>query len=302
MVGAAVLVGHHAHDLRAFHLGLERAAHAAVGARGDLAVIGLAVVDDRLLHQRGGGTGLHAGTARDAFGRQEVGRARGDHGSEAAAVDRQGESALHFLARAHAARADDALGRIEGEVRVGGVLLRAQMIGAVVAIAHVAQPHDAGHLLQLAVAVRRAGEAVERVVGDVELHHAAAQLRELARLRPHLHAGLHERGAGGGVALAALDLHQAQAAGAEGLEHVGGAQLGHAYAGLGRGAHHRGARRHRDGHAVDLQRDEVLGYARGRSRVQHFDRVHSFLRPYRLRRPWPPCWARRNPRGNVRVR
>ena len=43
-------------------------------------------------------------------------------------------------------------------------------------IAHVAQADLAGLGLQLAVAVRRAGEAIERVVGDVELHHAAAQL------------------------------------------------------------------------------------------------------------------------------
>ncbi len=47
----------------------------------------------------------------------------------------------------------------------------------VVAVAHFAQADHAGHVLQLAVAVRGAGEAVERMVGDVELHHVAAQRR-----------------------------------------------------------------------------------------------------------------------------
>ena len=37
-----------------------------------------------------------------------------------------------------------------------------------------------------------------------------------------------------GVPRAALDLHQAQAAGAEGLDHVGGAELGDGDAGLHR--------------------------------------------------------------------
>jgi hypothetical protein len=81
------------------------------------------------------------------------------------------------------------------------------VIGAVVAVAHVAQTDDAGHLLQLTVAVRGAGQAIQRVVGDVELHHATTQIRELSRLRPDLHTGLDERGAGGGVALAPFDLH-----------------------------------------------------------------------------------------------
>ena len=142
MVGVAVLVRHHAHHLGALHLGAERAAHAAVGAGGDDAVLGLAVVDDRLFHQRGGGAGLHAGPARHALGDEEaLLPPGGDHRGEAAAVDGERERALHLLARAHAARAHDALGRIEGEVGVGLVLLRRQVVGAVVAVAHFAQAH-----------------------------------------------------------------------------------------------------------------------------------------------------------------
>ena len=48
VVGLAVLLRHHAHDFVALHLGLERAADAAVGAGGDDAVLGLAELDDRL--------------------------------------------------------------------------------------------------------------------------------------------------------------------------------------------------------------------------------------------------------------
>ena len=108
----------------ALHLGLEGAADAAVGAGGDDAVLRLAVLDDGLLHQRRGRAGLHAGAAGDAFGVEEGFDLAGRHGrGEAAAVDGQREGALHFLAGAHAARADDALRRVEGEVRVGLVLL-----------------------------------------------------------------------------------------------------------------------------------------------------------------------------------
>ena len=46
LIGAAVLVRHHAHDLIALHLGLKRAANAAVGAGRYHAVLGLAVLND----------------------------------------------------------------------------------------------------------------------------------------------------------------------------------------------------------------------------------------------------------------
>ena len=68
LVGAAVLVRHHAHDLLALHLGLERAADAAVGAGRHHRVLGLAVIDDRFLDQRRRRAGLHAGAAGDALG------------------------------------------------------------------------------------------------------------------------------------------------------------------------------------------------------------------------------------------
>ena len=71
MIGVAVEVRHHADNFLALHFGAERATHAAVGAgRGD-AMLGLALLNQRLLRQRGGGAGLHTGAAGDALGTHE---------------------------------------------------------------------------------------------------------------------------------------------------------------------------------------------------------------------------------------
>lgn len=63
VVGAALLVRNHAHQLVAFHLGAERAAHPAIGAGGDHRPFGLAQLHKTLLAQGGSRAGLHAGTA-----------------------------------------------------------------------------------------------------------------------------------------------------------------------------------------------------------------------------------------------
>ncbi len=122
-IGLAVLPRHHAHQFLAAHFGLERAADAAIGAGRDHRMLGLADLDDGLLGQRRGRAGLHAGAAGDAFGAEErLVHAGRDAAVEAAPGDRQREGALHFLAGAHAARADDAFRRIIGEVRIRLVL------------------------------------------------------------------------------------------------------------------------------------------------------------------------------------
>src|SRR5690606_26292603 len=78
---------------------------------------------DRLLLQRRGRTGLHAGTAAHTVRREEVvaGNPRRDPAVEAASLDGQGEGALHLLAGPHAARADDAFLRIVAEVGIAVV-------------------------------------------------------------------------------------------------------------------------------------------------------------------------------------
>jgi hypothetical protein len=65
----------------------------------------------------------------------------------------------------------------------------------------------------------------------------------------------------------ALDLHQAQAARAERLQAVGGAQLGDVDAGLGGRAHQRGAFGHGDFLAVDGQGDGFFGHPRRGAQV-----------------------------------
>ena len=52
------------------------------------------------------------------------------------------------------------------------------MILAVEAVTHVAQADGSCHVLQLTVAIGRAGQAVEGMIGDVELHDIATQVRE----------------------------------------------------------------------------------------------------------------------------
>jgi hypothetical protein len=158
---------------------------------------------------------------------------------------------LLLVAGAHAARAHDALARIEGEIRIRLVLRRVEMVRALVAVAHLAQADDARHVLQLAVAVGGAGEAVERMIRDVELHHAAPDVGELLVLRVYFHALRHRRGARGGQPLHAVDLHQAHAAGAEGFQLLGGAELRNLDVGERRGAHHRSSLRNGDLAAVD---------------------------------------------------
>jgi len=62
------------------------------------------------------------------------------------------------------------------------------MILARITVAHFAQADHAGHILQFAMAVRRARKAVERMIGNVEFHHAATHIGEFFILRRDLHA------------------------------------------------------------------------------------------------------------------
>ena len=142
------------------------------------------------------------------------------------------------------------------------------MVLALEAVPDLAQPDDPGHVLQLAVAIGRAGEAVEGVVGDVELHDAAADLRDVRGLGVHDHAVLARGGARGGGALSPVDIDDAEPAGAEGIEAVGGAQLRDGNPGLGRGSHHGGTGWDCHLDAVDVEADGGVAHARGRAEVE----------------------------------
>ncbi len=297
VIGLAIFPRHHAHQLIAAHLCPERAADAAIGASGNQRALGRADLDHALLVERGGRAGLHAGAARYAFGIEEgLLLRRRHHRAEAAAGDGQGEGALHLLAGAHAARANDALGWLVGEIGIRRVDAGIGMALAVIAVAHLAQAHGPGHILQFAVAVGRASQAVERVLGDIELHHALAEALQPVGLRLHHHAFGDGRGARRGRAIAALDLDQAKPTGAERFQHVGGAELGDLRTPLHRRAHDRGAFRHHDLYAVDGEGDLFLGL-RGRGPVIDFlgHRHLAFL----IQQPRGASFQRRNPRGNA---
>ena len=142
------------------------------------------------------------------------------------------------------------------------------------AVAHIAQTGDTGHVLQFAVAVGAACQAIQRVVGDVQLHHAFAQVLQLRCLGVHHHAVFSRCGARGRVAFAAVDFYQTQAARTEGFQAVGGAQLRHLYAGVNRCAHQRCALGHADLIAVDIQADGFSRGARRRAMVAFLFQIH----------------------------
>ncbi|TPV98190.1 MAG: hypothetical protein USCAAHI_02356 [Beijerinckiaceae bacterium] len=168
VVRLAVLVGHHADEFLAPHFRLEAAADAAIGAGRYRRMFRLADVDHRLLDERRGRAGLDAGAAGNAFRLEEgLHLARRNAAPKAAPVDGEREGPLHFLAGANAAVANDAFRRIIGEIGVGFVLFVGEMIGAVIAVAHIAQPDVARLRLQFAIAVGGAGEAIERMIRDI---------------------------------------------------------------------------------------------------------------------------------------
>ena len=274
LVRPSVLVGDHADDLVAAQLGFERAADPAVRAGGDHGAARHAQVDDGLLLERRGRAGLHARAARNALRAQEVACPRRNLRAETPARDREGEGALDLLAGPHAARADDALGAVEGEIGVALVLLGVQVVVTCVAVADVAKADGTGHVLQLAVPVRGAGQAVQRMVRDVQLHDAATELLEARGLGRDLHPGLDRSRAGRRRAAPAGDLDEAKAARAEGRQGVGGAQLGHVDARDRRRAHERGAFGHCHGQTVDLQLHCRRTWSSRRSEVVLLEQRH----------------------------
>ncbi len=126
---------------------------------------------------------------------------------------------------------------IEGEVWVRLVLwleeviclatgLGKHMVLAIVAVSHIAQTNSASHILQFAIAVGSARQAIERMVGDVEFHDAFAEFREAISLRRYFEAGRDWCSARCRRSLAAFNFAQAQAARAECFHVVGGTELG----------------------------------------------------------------------------
>ncbi len=176
VVCLAVLVRNQANKFLAPHFRLEAAADPAISAGRDRRMFRLADLDHRFLDERGSRARLDAGAARYAFGFKEGLRLPGRNpASEPASIDRERKGTLDFLASTNATVADDAFRWIVAEIRVRFVLLVGEVVVALVAVAHIAQPDVARFRLQFAIAVGGAGQAIERMVGDIKLHHALAE-------------------------------------------------------------------------------------------------------------------------------
>src|SRR3546814_15601379 len=137
VIGVPVFVEDHAYNIVAPHRHLEGAADAAIGAGSDLRPFGLAHLQHVLFAQRASRTGLHAGPTRHAVRIQEGLIAAGRHQrAEAAASDGEREGALHVLARAHAARADDALRRVVSDIGLGSAHPGVAMLYYIAPVTH----------------------------------------------------------------------------------------------------------------------------------------------------------------------
>lgn len=135
VVGLAVVVRCHANDLVTPHFCNKRATNAAISARGLDAVLRQPMIDDAFFHQSCGRTSLYACATGNALGVEKVLADSGRHlGVEATTFNRQCERALNLVTGAHATRADDALARIELEIRVTRVHRCFEVIYAVEAV------------------------------------------------------------------------------------------------------------------------------------------------------------------------
>ncbi len=169
-----------------------------------------------------------------------------------AAVDEvDGGHALHLFAHADAAPAQDALGRVADDGGAGGVDAVVVLVAGVAAVAHAVL---LGQLLQAAVAVADAVEAVVGMVGQQQLHHRLAGADDALRVRLDLHALGHRVGAAGDEVARAGQLHHAQAAGARGEEVAHVAQRRHVDARAPQGAEDRLAGLGLDESVVDFNR------------------------------------------------
>ena len=101
------------------------------------------------------------------------------------------------------------------------------------------------------------------MVRDVEFQHPLADAGDLVGLGADHHAVLDGFGARCGEAAPAFDLDQADAAGAEGVQIVGGAELGDVEGVLARRPHDRGA----DGNAYRLPVDREFHHRRATNRA-----------------------------------
>src|SRR5262249_53063123 len=127
LVGMTFAIGRHTHnfDVWIFSLdfGLEAAADTAISAGCRDCALRLTKADDRFFGERRGRTGLNTRSTRNTLGIEERLVLAGRHlRVKSARLDSKRERTLNFIARAHAARTDDAQLGVESEVRIAFVL------------------------------------------------------------------------------------------------------------------------------------------------------------------------------------
>ena len=129
-------------------------------------------------------------------------------------------------------------------------------------------------LVELAGMRSRFDIMAARVVGDVELHNPLADRLQAGGLRLYHHPLGYWRGAGCRRAATALDLDQADAAGAERIQHVGCAELRNLDAAIHRGAHDGSAFGHSDLMAVDGEGNLLRRFRSWSAVVDFVDEAH----------------------------
>ena len=210
VVCLAVLPGHHADHRIALHLGLEVAADAAIGAGGDDGMFRLTQFDHRLLKQRSGRAGLHAGAAGDAFRGQEF------LAGPAATFDSKPRPSMVranvFCTSSHArTQREQTMQRAGSNWKYG---LDASISECRWFMPFCRNAPGARRSAQPSPGIRfarPASHAVQWMIGEIQFHHAAAHAAHALARGGHLHAGRHRRGTGCRCASAALDLEQAHA-------------------------------------------------------------------------------------------
>ena len=123
----------------------------------------------------------------------------------------------------------------------------------------VLETHLVAEVLELALAVADAGEALLVVVREDQLERALPGREGLGRVREDLHALLDRLRAGGGEGVAARtdDLDHADAAGRDLVDLAEVAESRNLHAGRMRGVEHGRAFRHLDGDSVDLDVEHI---------------------------------------------
>ena len=174
---------------------------------------------------------------------------RADEGREAAALGEQAADVLDLVADRDAAAAGDALAGVADERR-GAVVDHLE--GLLALVAQLADAEVVGQRAQLAVGGAAADLAVAVVLREEQLDDRLAAVAHLAGVGLDDHAVGRRLAARGDQRAGALDLDEADAAGADGLDVLEVAEGGDLHAGLAGRLEDRGALR-------DLDLDVVNG-------------------------------------------